>query len=103
MGPIRLGKRTDRRSPKIQHVVPLADLNDLVFMGWDIFTDDLYTAACKAGVLDRALLDQIKPFLQSVKPRKAVFDRNYARKLDGPNVKPGKNKMEVPELVRADT
>ena len=102
MGTIRLGKRTEHRSPKIKDFLPLADLNDLVFMGWDLFTDDLYTAACKAGVLDRALLDQIRPFLQSVKPRKAVFDRNYVRKLDGPNVKTGKNKMELAELVRAD-
>ena len=76
MGTIRLGKRTDACSPKIQDFVPLAGLDDLVFTGWDIFTDDMYASARSAGVLDRELLDRIKPFLQSIKPRKAVFDRN---------------------------
>ena len=102
MGTIRLGKRTDGRSPAIKEFMPLAGLNDLVFTGWDIFEDDMYTAASKAGVLDSKLLDSIKPFLSSVKPRKAVFDRNYVKKLDGVNVKKGKNKMELAEQVRAD-
>src|SRR5271169_4839903 len=62
MGTIRLGKRTDARSPKIKEFVPLAGLDDLVFTGWDIFTDDMYTAAKKAGFLDRDLLDQVKLF-----------------------------------------
>jgi myo-inositol-1-phosphate synthase len=77
-------------------------LNDLVFTGWDIFEDDMYTAARKAGVLERDLLDQIKPFLSSVKPRTAVFDRNYVKRLDGSNVKKGKNKMDLAEQLRAD-
>src|SRR5579871_4461569 len=102
MGTIRLGKRTDARSPKVKEFVPLAGLNDLVFTGWDIFEDDMYTAASKAGVLERELLDQVKPFLSSVKPRKAVFDRNYVKNLDGPNVKKGKNKMDLADQVRAD-
>ncbi|HLX76429.1 MAG TPA: inositol-3-phosphate synthase [Terriglobales bacterium] len=101
-GTVRLGKRTDGRSPKIKEMVPLAGLNDLVFTGWDIFEDDMYAAASKAGVLDKTLLDQIKPFLQSVKPRKAVFSHDYVKKLDGPNVKKGKNKMELAEQVRED-
>src|ERR1700680_4103859 len=102
MGTIRLGKRTDARSPKIKEFVPLAALDDLVFTGWDIFDDDMHTAAKKAGVLDRELLDQVKPFLSSIKPRKAVFDHNYVKKIDGPNVKKGKNKMDLAEQVRAD-
>ena len=102
MGTIRLGKRTDARSPKVKDFVPLAGLDDLVFTGWDIYTDDMYAAARNAGVLDRDLLDQIKPFLQSIKPRKAVFDQNYVRKLDGPNVKKGKNKRDLAEQVRED-
>ncbi|HTM41859.1 MAG TPA: inositol-3-phosphate synthase, partial [Terriglobales bacterium] len=101
-GTVRLGKRTDGRSPKIGEFVPLAGLNELVFTGWDIFEDDMYAAASKAGVLEKSLLDQIKPFLQSVKPRKAVFSHDYVRKLDGPNVKKGKNKMELAEQVRED-
>src|SRR3984893_11762741 len=102
MGTIRLGKRTDARSPKVKEFVPLAGLNDLVFTGWDLFEDDMYTAASKAGVLERSLLDQIKPFLRSIKPRKAVFDRNYVKRLNGVNVKKGKNKMVLADQVRAD-
>jgi len=102
MGTIRLGKRTQGRSPKVKDFVQLAELNDLVFTGWDIFEDDMYTAAGKAGVLDRSLLQQVKPFLSSIKPRKAVFDKNYVKKLSGPNVKKGKNKKELVEQVRED-
>src|SRR6058998_12797 len=95
MGTIRLGKRTEGRSPKINDFVPLAQLNDLVFTGWDIFEDDMYAAATNAGVLEKDLLNQIKPFMQSITPRPAVFDRHYVKKLDGKNVKKGKNKMEL--------
>jgi len=102
MGTIRLGKRTDGRSPKIKDFVPLAKLNDLVFTGWDIFEDDMYSAARNAGVLEAALLDKVKPFLSKIRPRKAVFDKNYVKKLDGPNVKKGKNKMELAEQLRDD-
>ncbi len=102
MGTIRLGKRTDKRSPKVNKFVPLAGLKDLVFTGWDIYEDDMFTAATKAGVLDRYLLEQIKPFLSSVRPQKAVFDRHYVKKLDGPNVKKGKNKRELAEQLRQD-
>ena len=102
MGTIRLGKRTDGRSPKIKKFVPLADLDDLVFTGWDIFEDDAYESAMHAGVLEKDLLSQIKPFLRSIKPRKAVFDRNYVKKLDGKHVKKGKNKRDLAEQLRAD-
>ncbi len=102
MGTIRLGKRTEGRSPKVNEFVPLASLNDLVFTGWDIFEDDMYAAASHAGVLEKSLLDQVRPFLESVKPRKAVFDRNYVKKLDGPNVKTGKSKMDLAEQLRDD-
>ena len=74
------GKRTEGRSPKVKEFMPLAGLNDLVFTGWDIFEDNMYEAASNAGVLDRYLLDEIKPFLSSIKPRKAVFDHNYVKK-----------------------
>jgi myo-inositol-1-phosphate synthase len=102
MGTIRLGKRTEGRSPKIKEFMPLAGLDDLVFTGWDIFEDNMYEAAANAGVLDRYLLEQIKPFMQSVTPRKAVFDHNYVKKIDGPNVKKGKSKMDLADQVRED-
>src|SRR5439155_1446179 len=89
MGTVRLGKRTESRAPQVKEFVPLAGLDDLVFTGWDIFEDDMYTAAMNAGVLERELLKQVKPCLTSIKPRKAVFDHNYVKKIDGPNVKEG--------------
>ena len=102
MGTVRLGKRTDARSPKIKEFVPLAGLDDLVFTGWDIFEDDMYSAARKAGVLEKELLDKVKPFLTKIKPRKAVFDHNYVKLIDGPNVKKGKTKMDLAEQLRDD-
>src|SRR5208282_1482089 len=102
MGTIRLGKRTDGRSPKIKEFVPLAGLNDLVFAGWDIFEDNMYAAARNAGVLERDLLDKVKGRLCAIQPLKAVFDRNYVKKLDGPNVKKGKNKLDLAEQLRQD-
>jgi myo-inositol-1-phosphate synthase len=102
MGTIRLGKRTDGRSPKIKEFVPLAGLNDIVFTGWDIFEEDAYESAMHAAVLDKDLLNQIKPFLKSIQPRKAVFDRNYVKKLDGKHVKKGKSKRDLAEQLRDD-
>ncbi len=86
MGTIRLGKRTENRVPTIKDFVPLAELDDLVFAAWDIFPDDAYDSAINAGVLKKELVDQFKPFLQSIKPRRSVFDTKYVKKLDGPNV-----------------
>jgi myo-inositol-1-phosphate synthase len=102
MGTIRLGKRTEANSPRIKDFVPLASLNDIVFGGWDIFDDNCYDAAKTAGVLDRGLLDQMKPELEAVRPWPAVFDRRYVKRLDGPNVKKGKTKKDLAEQVRAD-
>jgi myo-inositol-1-phosphate synthase len=102
MGTIRLGKRTAGRSPKIKEFVPLAELDDLVFTGWDIFEDNMYESASNAGVLEQRLLDQLKPFLSSITPRPAVFDHNYVKKIDGPNRKKGKTKMDLAEQLRDD-
>jgi myo-inositol-1-phosphate synthase len=102
MGTVRLGKRTEGRSPKIKEVVTLAELDDLVFTGWDIFAEDCYRAARTAGVLDKALLDLIRPELQEIKPLPAVFDPHYVKRLDGPNVKKGKNKRELADQVVED-
>ena len=102
MGTIRLGKRTDDRSPRISDFVPLAGLDDLVFGGWDIFEDNCYEAACNAEVLARPLIDQVRPELEAVKPWPAVFDQHYVKRLDGTHVKSGANKKELAELVIAD-
>jgi len=102
MGTVRLGKRTESRTPLIKDFVPLASLDDIVFGGWDIFDDDCYEAALTAGVLEPSLLAQVKPEMEAIKPWPAVFDRRYVKRLDGPNVKKGANKMELAEQVRAD-
>ncbi|MGD9547981.1 MAG: inositol-3-phosphate synthase [Candidatus Krumholzibacteriia bacterium] len=101
MGHIRLGKRTDDRQPLVRNFVPLADLDDLVFGGWDIFPDSVYEAAMKAGVLEKELLNQLKPQLDAIKPMKAVFDNFYVKKLEGTHVKSG-TKMEMAEALMKD-
>lgn len=95
MGTIRLGKRTDNRVPMVKDFVPLAGLEDLLFGGWDIFEDNCFQAATHAGVLEEKLLDQVKPELSGVKPMKAVFDRNYVKRLEGSHVKSASNKYEL--------
>ncbi len=102
MGTIRLGKRTDGRSPKIGDFVPLSGLNDLVFGGWDIFTDNAYEAAVKAGVLTREHLDPIKDELSAVKPWPAVFENAWVKKLHGERVKKGANKAELADQLMDD-
>jgi len=102
MGHIRLGKRTDNKSPMIKDFVPLADLNDVVFTGWDIFKDNVYESASHAKVLDKDLVEQLKPYLQTIKPLPAVFDQYYVKRLSGTNVKKGKNKRDLAEQIRAD-
>src|SRR6266581_3247002 len=89
MGTIRLGKRTENRSPKINEFVPLASLDDIVFGAWDIFRDNAFDAAMKAGVLDKDLLNQVSEQLASLKPMPAVFEQNYVKRLHGTNVKSG--------------
>ncbi len=102
MGTIRLGKRPEKRAPAIKDFVPLAGLDDLVFAGWDLFKDNCYEAATKAGVLERALLDQVKDFLSEIRPMPAVFQQKFVKKLHGENVKKGKTKMDLAEQVQED-
>jgi myo-inositol-1-phosphate synthase len=102
MGTIRLGKRTDNKSPLIKDFVPLAKLDDVVFTGWDIFEDNVYESAAHAKVLDEKMLEQLKPFLETIKPLPAVFDQYYVKRLNGTHVKKGKNKRDLAEQLRAD-
>ncbi|HUG14885.1 MAG TPA: inositol-3-phosphate synthase [Thermomicrobiales bacterium] len=102
MGTIRLGRRTENRSPLIREFVPLADLDDIVFGAWDPFPDNAYEAALKCGVLDRhEHIEPIADYLKSIEPMPAVFDQYYVKRLNGPNVKHG-TKMEMAEQLRAD-
>jgi len=102
MGTIRLGKRTEGRSPRIREFVDLAVLDEIVFGGWDIFQEDCYAGARTAGVLEPSLLDQVRPELEAVKPMPAVFDQHYVKRLEGPNVKKGTSKKDLAEQLIAD-
>lgn len=102
MGKIRLGKRTENREPKVKDFIPLASLDDLVFGGWDIFTDNAYEAAMNAGVLEKDLLNEIKDELSAIKPMPAVFDHDYVRNLHGDYVKKADTKMDLAKAVMAD-
>src|ERR1043165_6286135 len=102
LGTIRLGKRTERRVPKIHDFVPLAQLDSLVFGGWDIYEDNCYESAVKAGVLEKSLLDSVRTDIEKIRPWKAVFSQDYVKRLQGPNVKTGKNKMELAQQVMED-
>jgi myo-inositol-1-phosphate synthase len=102
MGTIRLGKRTDNTSPLIKDFVPLADLNDIVFTGWDIFEDNVYESAAHAAVLKPEILKKLKPYLETIKPMPAVFDNYYVKRLHGTHVKKGSSKLDLAEQVRED-
>ena len=102
MGTIRLGKRTEGRSPKIKELVKLAKLEDLVFGGWDIFPESSYDAAANAGVLDAQHLAAVKSFLSKIKPMTAAFDREYVKKLDGKNIKKGETKYDIALQIKDD-
>jgi myo-inositol-1-phosphate synthase len=103
MSHIRLGKRTEQRNPLIKDFVPLAGLEDLEFGGWDPYSDDAYTSAMKAGVLDPRHLEGIGDELRSVKPYSAVFSENWVKNLDGVDqVKEGTNYMDLAEALMED-
>src|SRR5262245_35037087 len=102
LGHIRIGKRTENNSPAISDYVPLAKLDDLVFGGWDIFPDNAYEAAVRAGVLDKRLLDQLRPELETITPMAAVFEQSFVKKLHGPNVKRGSSKAHLAQQLMDD-
>ncbi len=102
MGTIRLGKRTEKRVPKIKDFVPLADLENLTFGGWDIFTDNCYESAVNAGVLRVDDLNKVRTELEAVKPFKAVFSQDYVKNLSGDYVKNAANKYEYAQMLIED-
>jgi len=102
MGNIRLGKRTENRYPLIKDFVPLAELKDIVFGGWDVYSDNVFEAASKAKVLEPMLLHAVKPELESIQPMKAVFDRSYVKNLDGTHIKQGNTKYDLALQVMND-
>lgn len=102
MGNIRLGKRTENRYPLIKDFVPLAELNQIAFGGWDVYADNVYEAAMNAKVLEAGLLQSIKPELEAIKPMKAVFDKSYVKNLDGTHIKTAATKYDLAKEVMND-
>jgi myo-inositol-1-phosphate synthase len=102
MASIRLGKRTENRNPRIKEFVPLANLEDLVFGAWDIFSDSAYDAAVHAGVLGKSELEELKPVLSKIKPMAAAFDQKYVKRLNGVNIKQAANKFELAQQLIED-
>jgi len=102
MGTIRLGKRTEHRSPRLKDFLPFTELKDLVFGAWDIFPDNAYQAAAKAGVLEPALLEEVREPLERITPWKAAFDQFYVKRLSGPHVKTGKTKWSLAQEIMHD-
>ena len=102
MGNIRLGKRTENRNPKVKDFVPLADLNDIVFGGWDVYNDNVFEAAIKAKVLEPMMLHAVKAELEAIKPMKAVFDKRYVSNLDGDHIKQAATKADLAKAVMDD-
>ena len=102
MGTIRLGKRTDNRSPLLKDFLPLAKIEDLVISGWDIFEDSAYDSAKNARVLSNEHIELVKAELKAVKPMKAVFDKKYVKKLDGTHIKQASTKFELAQMLMTD-
>jgi myo-inositol-1-phosphate synthase len=102
MGTVRLGKRTEKRIPLIKDFVPLADLKDVVFGGWDLFKDNAYVAAKKAGVLGKEHIEKVKGFLKGIEPMPAAFEQKWVKNLHPNNIKAGKSKMDLAEQVMED-
>ncbi|MDG1990105.1 MAG: inositol-3-phosphate synthase [Dehalococcoidia bacterium] len=102
MGHIRIGDRSEDRQPLIKDFVPLANLDDIVFGGWDPIDDNAYEAAMRAGVLEPHHLQPIREEMEAIKPMSAVFDQRWVKNLDGPNVKKGVNKLDLAEQIMHD-
>jgi myo-inositol-1-phosphate synthase len=102
LGTIRLGKRTEGRTPRIQDVVSLAPLDQLEFGAWDIFPDDAFESASHAKVLEASHLAPIADELRAIKPMPGVFYPEFVKRLHGTHVKAGKTKADMVEAVRDD-
>lgn len=101
-GIMRLGRGEEKVYKEVKNIIPIANLNDIVFGAWDIYEDNGYEAAIKANVLKRCDIEPIKEELEAIRPYKALFDKSYATNIDGPNVKTGATRWDLTEQVRED-
>lgn len=99
---IRVGRGADKKYLHYKDIVPLADLNDIVFGAWDVYPVNAYESACNAQVLQPKDIEPVKDELVNIKPLKAAFDKNYAKRLDGNNVKDCKDRWDMAQQIRED-
>ena len=99
---IRVGKGADKKYLKYNEIAPIADLNDIVFGAWDVYPENAYESAINAEVLKEKDINPFKDELEAIKPLKAAFDHNYAKRLDGDNIMVGKTRWEMAEQLRED-
>ena len=101
-GMMRLGKGRDKMYKEVKDIVPVAELDDIVFGAWDLFPDNAYEAAVKAAVLRPADIEPVRDELEAIRPIPALFDKSYASNIDGPNVKQGESRWDLANQVRED-
>src|SRR5258708_18813057 len=102
MGNIHLNRKVGNNYTKIKDFVPLANLQDMVFGGWDVYEDNVFEAASRAKVLEPGLLQALRAELEVIKPMKAVFEKEYVRNLDGAHIKQASNKYELAKALMGD-
>ena len=99
---IRVGKGADKKYLPYNEIVPMASLNDIVFGAWDVYPENAYESAINCEVLKEKDINPVKDELLNIKPMKAAFDHNYAKRLDGNNVKDCKDRWDMVEQLRED-
>ena len=99
---IRVGQGAEKKYLKYEDIVPIAKLDDIVFGAWDVYPANAYESAINCEVLKEKDINPVKDELEAIKPMKAAFDHNYAKRLDGENIMVGKTRWEMVEQLRED-
>ena len=99
---IRVGKGADKKYLHYKDIVPIADLNDIEFAAWDVYPVNAYESAINAEVLKEKDIEPVADELKAIKPLRAAFDHNYAKRLDGENYMKGATRWEMVENIRKD-
>ena len=99
---IRVGRGADKKYLHYKDIVPIADLKDIVFGAWDVYPANAYESAINCEVLKEKDIEPVKDELVQIVPMKAAFDKNYAKRLDGDNVKTCKDRWDMMEQIRQD-
>ena len=99
---MRVGRGAEAKYLHYADIVPLAKLDDIVFGCWDVYPQNAYQAAMYAEVLKEKDINPVREELEQIVPMSAAFDKNYAKRLDGDNVKQGLTRWQMVEALRKD-